>query len=254
MSEAESAICYLERVDGQRLAFSHLAGRSPGVIFCPGFNSNMHGTKALALEAFCRERGQQYTRFDYFGHGLSSGNFVEGTVGRWKDDAIAVLDGVATGTQVIVGSSMGAWIMLLMALARPARIHALIGIAAAPDFTAHRMSGFFTTAQLADLDELGYCDLPNCYDDGEPYRITRRLLEEGNEHLVLDAAIPLEVPVRLIHAMDDPDSPWQRSMLLLERLNASDVELQLLKTGGHRLSEPADLDRMLARLELLLAG
>jgi pimeloyl-ACP methyl ester carboxylesterase len=252
MAEPESRAARLRQPDGSRVAYCHLAGAAPGVLFCPGFKSDMAGTKALALEAFCRARGRQYTRFDYFGHGQSSGDFEAGTIGRWRDDAITVLDAVTRGPQILVGSSMGAWIMVLTALARPHRVHALLGIASAPDFTEYKRGGGFSQEQMHQLDTLGYCDVPNSYDDGQPYRIRRELLDEGRNHLVLDGEIPLDLPVRLIHALDDPDVPWQRSMELLGRLRSRDVELQLLKRGGHRLSEPADLERVLATLDRLL--
>lgn len=242
----------LARHDGSTIAYHHLPGDTPGVIFCPGFKSDMGGTKALALQSCCEARGQQYTRFDYFGHGKSSGDFEAGTIGRWRSDAIAVLDAVTRGPQVIVGSSMGAWIMVLTALARPDRVHALLGIASAPDFTEQKRGGGFSPEQMRQLETLGYCDIPNTYDDGQPYRIRRELLEEGRNHLVLGGDIPLELPVRLIHALDDPDVPWRRSMELLGRLRSRDVELELVKQGGHRLSEPADLERMLATLGRLL--
>ncbi len=182
---------FLALADGSRLAYRHLPGLTPGILFCPGFNSDMQGQKALVLEQWCRAQGRQFTRFDYFGHGESSGSVEEGSIGRWRDDTLAVLDAVTGGPQLIVGSSMGGWLMLLAALARPARIAGLVGIAAAPDFTRALAREGLTAEQRDQLQRTGYCDLPNCYDDGEPYRIGRRLLEEGEAHLLLEREIPV---------------------------------------------------------------
>jgi pimeloyl-ACP methyl ester carboxylesterase len=221
------------------------------VLFCAGFNSNMQGIKALALEQWCRDRGRQFTRFDYSGHGESSGSVEEGCIGRWRDDTLAVLDRVTSGPQVIVGSSMGGWIMLLVALQRARRVKALLGLAAAPDFT-ERLRARLTDAQRQQLDRSGYADLPNCYDDGEPYRIGALLLDEGEAHLLLDGEIPVDVPVRLIQGQRDDDVPWQLALRLAERIRGADVEIQLVKDGDHRLSQPSDLRRLELTLEQLL--
>jgi len=235
---------FLTLEDGSSLAFSHVPGHGPGVLFCPGFNSDMQGTKALALEQWCAAQGRQFTRFDYFGHGQSSGSLAEGSIGRWRDDTLAVLDRIATGPQLIVGSSMGGWIALLVALARPERLVGLVGVAAAPDFTERLRREKLDESQLQQLADNGYCDIPNCYDDGEPYRIGRYLLEEGENHLLLRGVIPLELPVRLIQGQCDEDVPWQLSLGLAEKLASRDVEVQLVKSGDHRLSEPADIRRL----------
>ncbi len=243
----------LELPDGTQLAFEHRAGVGPGILFCSGFNSNMQGNKALALEAWCRSRGQQFTRFDYFGHGESSGVLEEGCIGRWRDDALAVLDEVTCGPQLVVGSSMGGWIMLLVALARPERLVGLVGIAAAPDFTERMRAGRLGTGQLRQLAETGYCDMPNSYDDGQSYRISQRLLDEGRDHLLLQRQIPIDVPVRLVHGQRDEDVPWQHSLTIAEKLRSADVEVQLLKSGDHRLSEPDQLQALLVTVEQLLS-
>lgn len=240
--------------DGAGIAYEHIEGKSPGVLFLSGFNSNMQGDKALALDAWCRERGQQFTRFDYYGHGDSSGCFEDGTIGRWIDDAVTVLDEVCTGPQLLVGSSMGGWIMLHVAMARPQRVRGLVGIAAAPDFTEALQGQRLSPAQLAQLEHSGYCEIENCYDDGEPYRISQQLLQEAQDHLLLPRdEIPLELPVRLLHGQCDEDVPWQRSLLLAEKLRSRDVEIQLVKDGDHRLSRPGDLQRLQHTLAVLLA-
>jgi pimeloyl-ACP methyl ester carboxylesterase len=234
----------LTRDDGAMIAYRHSAGKPPGVTFLTGFKSDMQGGKATALEAFCTAKGHAFTRFDYYGHGESSGAFEDGTIGRWADDAVHVLDTVTEGPQVLVGSSMGGWIMLLAALARPDRVAGLVGIAAAPDFTRDLIPPALTPDQLEQLDEQGYCDIPNCYDDQEPYRIRKSLLDEGDNHLLLNGEIALDVPVRLIQGIEDEDVPWQTALRIMERVKSRDVEIQFVKAGDHRLSEPHDLDRL----------
>ncbi len=244
---------FLAQPDGSRIAYYHSPGDAPGILFCCGFNSNMQGIKALALEQWCSARGRQFTRFDYYGHGESGGEVEDGCIGRWRDDAIAILDAVTSGPQLVVGSSMGGWIMLLLALARPERICALLGLAAAPDFT-ERLRSSLTDSQRNQLADSGYADLPNCYDDGEPYRVGRKLLDEGRSHLLLGAPIPLELPVRLIQGQLDEDVPWRLALQLADQLRTDDVEVQLVKRGDHRLSGPADLQRLLTTAQELLAG
>jgi pimeloyl-ACP methyl ester carboxylesterase len=243
----------LQRPDGETVAYEHLPGQAPGILFCAGFNSNMQGDKALALEAWCREQSRQFTRFDYFGHGASSGRFEDGTIGRWRDDTLAVLAQVTSGPQLIVGSSMGGWMMLLAALAMPEKVLGLVGIAAAPDFTEGLRAGGLDDRQREQLAASGFFEIENCYDDGESYRISGRLLQEAREHLLLTReSLPLAVPVRLIHGQCDPDVPWQHALTLASKLQGDDVEVQLVKAGEHRLSTPADLQRLLRTLQALL--
>ncbi len=243
---------FLTREDGHRIAYRQTAGKSPGVMFLTGFKSDMQGGKALALEAFCTARGQAFTRFDYTGHGESDGIFEDGTIGDWASDAIRVLDEVTEGAQILVGSSMGGWMMLLTALARPERIAGLVGIAPAPDFTRDLIPDRLTDEQKADLGATGYCDIPNCYDDMEPYRIGKALLDEGNKHILLDAEIPLEMPVRLIHGLGDEDVPWETSLKIMDKLKSDDVEVQFVKAGDHRLSSDDDIARLTRTVGALL--
>ena len=242
----------LQRDDGSTVAYHHLPGRQPGILFCGGFNSDMQGQKALALEAHCRSHQRQFTRFDYFGHGESSGAFEDGTIGRWAQDTIAVLEQVTQGQQLIIGSSMGGWMMLLANLASPQRVAALVGVAAAPDFTADMASNALSVDQLTELTEQGFTDIPNCYDDQEPCRISRTLIDEGCAHLLLDKDIRIDAPVRLIHGQQDQDVPWQRALQLMQSLSSTDVEVQLIKSGDHRLSQPQDLERLCTAVEQLL--
>jgi len=244
---------FLDAEDGARLAYHYTPGASPGVMFLTGFKSDMEGGKALALEAHCKARGQSFMRFDYRGHGQSSHDFEEGTIGLWAKDAVAVLDAVTDGPQILVGSSMGGWIMLLAALARPHRIAGLVGIAAAPDFTEDLIWDAFTDEQRAAMDRDGFVSIPNCYDD-EPYRIVRPLIEDGREHLLLRAPIDLDVPVRLIQGMLDEDVPWRTALAIQEKIVSQDVDVTLVKDGGHRLSEPQDLDRLGRIVDQLIDG
>lgn len=244
MTEARNhtaeAASHLVRGDGATIAYRKRAGRSPGIVFLGGFMSDMTGTKAAALDRFCAAENRAYLRFDYFGHGASSGEFREATVGRWKEDALAVLDQLTAGPQVLVGSSIGGWIMLLAALARPERVQALVGIAAAPDATEDLMWAELTAEQRVELLREGHLRLPSQYS-AEGYVYTRKLIEEGRKHLLLRASIPLRCPVRLLHGMADPDVPWQTSLALAEKLETRDVRLTLLKDGDHRLSTERDL-------------
>ena len=240
---------YLTREDGIRIAYHHTPGDAPGVIFCGGFMSDMTGTKAIALEDACRAAGRSYTRFDYRGHGQSDGAFESGTIGLWRDDALAILDQVAEGPQIIVGSSMGGWIMLLVAKARPERAAGLVGIAPAPDFVL-RMWEDYSDEVKATLKTDGVYYAPSEYSE-EPYAITLQLIEEGRQHLVLQAPFQVDCPVRILHGMADPDVPWRQSLEIVERLQGDDIVVTFSKNGDHRLSEPDDIDRLVHTVETL---
>ncbi|MGH6975160.1 MAG: alpha/beta hydrolase [Stellaceae bacterium] len=213
--------------------------------------SDMTGTKALALDRFCESRGQAFLRFDYFGHGQSSGAFADATVSRWRDDALAVFETLTDGPQVLIGSSLGGWIMLLLAAARPQRIKALIGIAAAPDATEDLMWAQFPPAVRQAIERDGAARIPSAYSE-QGYLITRKLIEDGRQHLIMRSAIPFDGPVRLLHGMRDDDVPWQRSLALAERLAATDVRITLVKDGDHRLSRDADLAVLMQTLAVFL--
>jgi pimeloyl-ACP methyl ester carboxylesterase len=236
---------------GVSIAYHRTAGKSPGVVFMGGFMSDMTGTKALALEAFCRDRGHAFLRFDYRGHGASSGRFQDGTISRWLADALAAFDNLTDGPQVVVGSSMGGWIALLAALQRRERIAGLIGIAPAPDFTDELIWKRMTADQQATMMRERVIYQPSQYS-AQPYAITLDLIEDGRKHQLLGGAIPLTCPVRLLHGMQDPDVPWQRSLLLTEKLAATDVRVGFIKDGDHRLSRDQDLRLLCATVEELL--
>jgi pimeloyl-ACP methyl ester carboxylesterase len=229
----------LDRGDGIELAWARTEGAGPTVIFLPGFRSDMAGDKATSLAAFCAERGHAMLRFDYSGHGSSGGAFTDGTIGRWAQDVLAIVDHLTDGRLILVGSSMGGWLALLTALARPDRIAALVGIAAAPDFTEALMWEAMTFEERATLMREGILPIPSEY--GDPTPVTRALIEDGRNHLLLSGPIALHGPVRLLHGQADPDVPWEMALRLAEQLESTDVEITLVKDGDHRLSRPRDL-------------
>lgn len=243
----------LTRADGAAIAYHKLAGKSPGIVFLSGYMSDMTGSKALFVEEFCKSRGQAFLRFDYTGHGQSSGAFTDGTIGQWAEDAVFAIDELTEGPQILVGSSMGGWIMLLTALARPDRIAGLLGIAPAPDFTEDLLAGDLSSEQEEIMERDGVVYVDSEYGP-DPTPFTQALIEDGKKHLLLRRKIPLACPVRIIHGMQDPDVPWQTSLRLTQMLDSEDVEIQLVKAGDHRLSEDADLDRLRRTLEALLGG
>ena len=229
----------LDRGDGVELAWAVTAGRSPTVLFLPGFNSDMSGSKATDLTAYCVARGQATLRLDYSGHGASGGVFTDGTIGRWLADALCVIDRASAGPLLVVGSSMGGWIGLLAALARPERVTALVGIAAAPDFTETLMWQAMTFEERARLMQMGFLDAPSRY--GPPVRLTRALVEEGRSHLLLGGPIALRIPVRLLHGQRDAEVPWEMALRLADRIIGDDVQVTLLKDAEHRLARPEDI-------------
>jgi pimeloyl-ACP methyl ester carboxylesterase len=241
---------FVVRDGGSRLACVSHPGAGPTVVFLGGYASDMTGTKASYLEGWCRARGRAFVRFDYQGHGRSSGRLADGTIGLWRDDALAVLQECTEGPLVLVGSSMGAWIMLLVALTMPERIQALVGVASAPDFTEDLLWAQMSEDERARLRRDGVIRPPSSY--GEPIPYTWRLIEDGRRHLVLRAPIPLACPVRLLHGTADEDVPWETSRRLAEALVSRDVALTLVKGGGHRLSEPHELALLGATVESLV--
>lgn len=240
----------LTRTDGVTLAWRRIAGRGPTVVFLGGFNSDMTGTKAEHLARWCAARGQGFLRLDYAGHGASGGRFEDGCIGDWAADAEAVIRHAASGPLVLVGSSMGGWIALLLATRLAERLHALVGIAAAPDFTEDLMWAQFPPEVRAEIEREGQWKRPSQY--GDAYPITRRLIEDGRDHLVLRAPLPIAAPVRLLHGQRDPDVPWQLSLKVAETIAGDDVRVVLVKDGDHRLSRDADLALLARTVEELL--
>ena len=243
----------LQRPDGAAIAYRRTARREPdgpatGIVFLAGFQSDMTGTKATALEAHAQASGRAFVRFDYLGHGESSGNIADGTMSRWLEDTLAVLDEVSDGPVVVVGSSMGGWLAHLVALARPDRIAGVLGVASAPDFTEDLLWAGFDRETREKLERDGVIHLDSEYSD-EPYVITRALIEDGRKHLILRGPIAVTCPVRLIHGMADPDVSHALSVTLAEQLESNDVQVLLAKSGDHRLSAPEDIERLVATTE-----
>ena len=236
--------------DRRRIAVRAREGSAPGLFWLGGFNSDMKGTKALALDAWAAEHGRGCVRFDYSGHGESGGAFADGTIGRWLEESVAVFGQFCSGPQVVIGSSMGGWMALLLARElgkRPdsrASLAGLVLIAPAPDFTELLMWNGFSPEVKRQIETSGVWLRPSEY--GEPYPITRALIEEGRNHLLLGSAIEVGCPVRILQGAQDPDVPWQHAFALAHRLPADDVVLTMIQDGDHRLSRPQDIARMLA--------
>lgn len=236
---------FLARPDGERLAWRRVSGAGPTVVWLGGFRSDMAGTKAQALAEWAAAAGRAYLRFDYLGHGESSGDFAaKGTITRWREDALAVLDELTDGPVVLVGSSMGGWIACLAAMARPGRVRAMALIAPAPDFTETLMAPGIPPEGHAALAADGVWLRPSLY--GDPYPITRNLLEDGARWSILGSEpVPIDVPVRILQGGDDPDVPWRHALELALQLKSRDVVFSLIKDGDHRLSRPQDIARLL---------
>jgi len=238
----------------RRIAVRAREGTAPGLFWLGGFNSDMKGTKALALDAWAADKGRACVRFDYSGHGESGGRFIDGTIGRWLEESVAVFDRFCHGPQVVVGSSMGGWMALLLAREVSRRrvgkngptgsLAGLVLIAPAPDFTEELMWKGFSPAIRREIEQTGVWLRPSEY--GEPYPITRALIEEGRNHLLLGGSIAVGCPVRILQGAQDPDVPWRHAFALAQRLPAEDVVLSVIQDGDHRLSRPQDIARMLA--------
>tara|TARA_B100000686_G_C16732777_1_gene941741 strand:+ start:940 stop:1716 length:777 start_codon:yes stop_codon:yes gene_type:complete len=248
-SETEIKETFLTKKNGKRIAYHHLYGRNPGVIFLSGFKSDMSGQKAKYFEMSCKKNDRSFVRFDYFGHGKSDGKFEEGSISIWKDDALSILDKITSGPQVLVGSSMGAWIMLLVALFRKKRIKALLGIASAPDFTEEILSSL-SFEEKSNLYTKGAIYKPSEYDL-EPTPITLNMLEDAKKHVLLKNPVDIKCPVHLFHGLEDQDVPWSTSIKLAEKLKSPDVKITLLKKGNHRLSEEFQIKLIADEIENL---
>jgi pimeloyl-ACP methyl ester carboxylesterase len=251
----------LERLDvgegaaARKIAVRRRAGGEPGVVWLGGFKSDMRGTKAIALDHWAAEHKRGCLRFDYSGHGESGGSFTDGSIGRWLEESLAVFERFAHGPQVLVGSSMGGWLALLLmrelkrqANARAASVAGLVLIAPAVDFTEELMWNRFPPEVKRQIGTNGSWQRPSQYSE-EPYPITRQLIEEGRRHLLLGGLIETGCPVRILQGVQDPDVPWQHAVELSSRLAHDDVVLTLVKDGDHRLSRPEDIERLIAAVE-----
>lgn len=246
MSESTGS---LERPGGHILAWRRVDGEGPTVVWLGGFRSDMTGTKAQALADWALDKGRSYVRFDYFGHGESSGDFAEGTISRWRDDVLAVLDHLTEGDVILVGSSMGGWLSCLAALARPDRVKAMLLIAPAADFTSKLMAPEMSDANRAEMEETGVWMRPSDY--GDPYPISKALLEDGERWSILPGPIDLNIPVWILQGGQDPDVPWRHALALSEAVVSDNSVFTLIRDGDHRLSRPQDIVRLIAALEEL---
>lgn len=228
------------------LAHHLTAGRGPAVVFLPGYASDMSGTKALALEAWARARGRAFLRFDYGGCGCSEGAFAEQTLARWRDDVLAMLD-LVEGPAVLVGSSMGGWIGLLVARDHPSRVAALVGVAAAPDFT----DWGFSVEEKLEILSAGRIERPSRYGDA-PMVYTRAFWQSGEANRLMFGSLAIDCPVRLLHGMADAEVPWHRSARLAELLRSADVQVTMVKDGDHRFSRASDIALLLRTVEGVL--
>jgi len=244
---------FLQGEDGERIAYMKRSGKPPGIVWLGGFKSEMIGSKARTLDAWSARQGQAFLRFDYFGHGQSSGDFRKGTITRWKNDALAMIDALTEGPQILIGSSMGAWIALLCTLERAKRVKALLLIAPATDFTDALLWQRLSDDARRSINEQGEWLAPSAYDV-RPYPITRTLIEDGRKHLLLDRDVlrRLSVPVRVLQGMRDPDVPWTHAVRLAEAMEG-DVRLVVIREGDHRLSTPSDLRLIERELETLIS-
>jgi len=239
--------------EGERrsIAVREQPGAAPGLFWLSGYKSDMGGTKAAALADWAKMQGRACVRFDYSGHGQSGGTFTDGSIGRWLAEALFVFDACCCGQQILIGSSMGGWLALLMVRTLRQRrepcsasVAGLVLIAPAVDFTEELMWKRFTPAIKRELEETGVWARPSAYAD-EPYLVTRQLIEEGRNHLLLGGMIESGCPVRILQGVEDPDVPWRHAVELVSRLASDDVVLTLVKDGDHRLSRPEDIERLI---------
>jgi pimeloyl-ACP methyl ester carboxylesterase len=244
-----------EGADQRAIAVRQHDGAAPGLFWLGGYKSDMQGTKAQALADWSAQKGRACVRFDYSGHGESGGAFTDGTIGRWLAETLAVFDACCRGPQIVIGSSMGGWLALLLARALRARkeptaatIAGLVLVAPAVDFTEELMWKRFTPEIKRELAEQGVWARPSQYSP-EPYLVTRQLIAEGRNHLLLGGMIETGCPVRILQGVQDPDVPWQHAKALVARFACDDVVLTLIKDGDHRLSRPEDIERLIRAVE-----
>ncbi|MDB6179682.1 alpha/beta hydrolase [Paracoccus sp. Z330] len=243
---------FLDTASGRRIAYHRHEGQDPGIVFLGGFKSDMTGTKAVHLEAWARKNGRSFLRFDYSGHGESSGDFEAGCIGDWAEDARDAISALTTGPQLLVGSSMGGWIGLLLARDMADRVAGLVTIAAAPDFTEQGFWAGFSEVERAKIIDEGRLETPSEYSDS-PYVITRRLIEEGRSNLVMNRPLPLPFPVRLLQGTNDDDVPVGWALDLLNHAQGDDIRLTLVKDADHRFSSPECLHLIETAIDDVLA-
>ncbi|MEM9706370.1 MAG: alpha/beta hydrolase [Pseudomonadota bacterium] len=240
---------YIDGPSG-RIAYRRVEGKGPTIVWFSGYRSDMLGSKAIAVDAWACDRGRSYVRFDYSGHGESDGVFEEGSISSWTDDARRAIDELTDGPLILLGSSMGAWIAALIALGAPDRVAACVFLAPAPDFASKLMLPSFSAEMREALKRDGRVGIPNQYGD-EPTPVTATFLEDGAKNCVMDGAINITAPMRIIQGTEDPDVPYTHAIEFLKLLKSDDATLTLVKGGDHRLSTPPDIDRLLATIEAL---
>ncbi len=235
----------LSRKGGEFVAWQRVVGQGPCLVWLGGFKSDMSGSKAQALADWATSEGREFLRFDYFGHGISSGDFSQGTISLWRDDVLAVLDELTAGPVVLIGSSMGGWLACLAALARPERVKSMVLIAPAADFTDKLMQPSLSPEALLAIEQDGFWIRPSDYGD-EGYPITKALLEDGRQWSILPGQVAIDCPVRILQGGEDPDVPWDHALTLAQALTGPDVVFTLIRDGDHRLSRPQDIARLIA--------
>jgi len=237
----------LSRMGGEFVAWQRVAGRGPCLVWLGGFKSDMTGSKAQALADWATSEARDFLRFDYFGHGVSSGDFASGTISHWREDVLAVLDELTSGPVVLIGSSMGGWLACLAALARPERVKSMVLIAPAADFTDKLMQPSLGPEALLAIEQDGHWMRPSDYGD-EGYPITKALIEDGCQWSILPGPVAIDCPVRILQGGQDPDVPWAHALALAQALMGPDVVFTLIRDGDHRLSRTQDIARLIATL------
>ncbi|KAJ1070596.1 hypothetical protein K5549_003575 [Capra hircus] len=247
----KTSISFLSRPDLPNLAYKRLKGKSPGIIFIPGYISNMNGTKALAIEEFCKSLGHAYIRFDYSGVGNSDGNLEECTVGKWRKDVLSIIDDLAEGPQILVGSSLGGWLMFHAAIARPQKVVALVGVATAVDGLVTQFNQLPIETKK-EIEMKGVWPMPSKYSEEGVYRIQYSVIKEAEHHCLLHSPIPVKCPIRLLHGMKDDIVPWHTSVQVADRVVSTDVDVILRKNSDHRMKEKADIQLLVYTIDDLI--
>uniref|UniRef100_A0A8D2CNQ6 Palmitoyl-protein thioesterase ABHD10, mitochondrial n=1 Tax=Sciurus vulgaris TaxID=55149 RepID=A0A8D2CNQ6_SCIVU len=247
----KTSVSFLNRPDLPKLAYKRLKGKSPGVIFIPGYLSNMNGTKALAIEEFCKSLGHACIRFDYSGVGESDGKLEECTVGKWRKDVLSIIDELAEGPQILVGSSLGGWLMLHAAIARPDKVMALIGVATAADGLVTQFNQLPVEVKK-EVEIKGVWSMPSKYHEDGVYHVQYSLIKEAEHHCLLHSPIPVTCPIRLLHGMKDEIVPWHTSMQVADRVISKDVDVILRKHSDHRMREKADIQLIVYTIDDLI--
>ncbi|XP_048202546.1 palmitoyl-protein thioesterase ABHD10, mitochondrial [Perognathus longimembris pacificus] len=246
-----ASLSFLNRPDLPNLAYKSLKGKTPGIIFIPGYLSTMNGTKALAIEEFCKSVGHAYIRFDYSGVGNSDGNLKDCTVGKWRKDVLSILDDVAKGPQILIGSSLGGWLMLHAAVARPEKVVALIGVATATDALVTQFRQLPVEVQK-EVEMKGVWSMPSKYNEEGFHHVQYSFIKEAEHHCLLHSPIPVHCPVRLLHGLMDDIIPWHTSMQVADRLLSTDVDVILRKHSDHEMKEKADIQLLVYTIDDLI--